>query len=73
MDDSATPTLSWAYAVAMSTRSYPWSGTLVGLAAAAVVLLVIKGVVMGDTHVPVAIEPDAERASGVEVATFAPG
>ena len=57
----------------MNTRSYPGSGFLVGLAAAAIVFLIFKGVVMGDTHVPVAIEPDAERAAGVEVVTFALG
>jgi len=37
------------------------------------VLLIVIGAVMGESHVPVAIEPDAERGIGVEVATFALG
>ncbi len=38
-----------------------------------IAFLVLIGVVMGDTHVPVAIEPDADRPDGAEVATFALG
>jgi hypothetical protein len=33
----------------------------------------ILGAVMGDTHEPVAIEPDAKLAAGTQVATFALG
>mgnify|MGYP001827700235 CR=1 FL=1 len=47
-----------------------WTMTAL-LAAAAVAVLI--GVVMADTHDPVAIEPDAPRANGTEVATFALG
>ncbi len=43
------------------------------LAIALLGCLVLIGVVMGDTHVPVAIEPDAKLPEGVEVATFALG
>ena len=57
----------------MSARTSTWGGALAGIAAAVGVLLVLMGVVMGDTHVPVAIEPDAKRPAGVEIATFALG
>ena len=49
------------------------AGLAGGLTAAAAVLLIVIGAVMGESHVPVAIEPDAERGIGVEVATFALG
>jgi hypothetical protein len=42
-------------------------------AAGLVTAVLCMGVVMGDTHVPVAIEPDAARPAGTEVATFALG
>jgi len=45
---------------------------LISVAALAAMLLLL-GVVMGDTHDPVAIEPDAKLAPGVQVATFALG
>jgi hypothetical protein len=41
------------------------------LAAAAVLALI--GVVMGKSHEPVPVAPDAPRAEGVAVATFALG
>jgi hypothetical protein len=42
-------------------------------ALALVAVLACIGVVMADTHVPVAIEPDAAAGKGVAVATFALG
>ena len=57
----------------MSQRSPNLGGSIAGLTAGVLVLLIVIGVVMGDTHVPVAIEPDADRGVGVEVATFALG
>ena len=50
------------------------AGTIaVGTTAALVLPFVFLGVVMGDTHDPVAIEPDAPRGDGAAVATFAVG
>jgi len=57
----------------MSQRSPHLGGAIAGLTAGVLVLLIVIGVVMGDTHVPIAIEPDADRGVGVEVATFALG
>lgn len=48
------------------------NATLIALLSMAA-LAVLIGVVMADTHEPVAIEPDASRADGVRVATFALG
>jgi hypothetical protein len=61
----------------MRTRTSPSRGVAAGraggLAAVAAVFLIVIGAVMGESHVPVAIEPDADRGAGVEVATFALG
>ena len=57
----------------MTARSSSPLGAAGGLTAAAAVLLILIGVVMGESHEPVAIEPDADRGAGVEVATFALG
>ena len=57
----------------MTARSFLPVGMAGGLTVAAVALLFLSGVVMGESHVPVAIEPDADRGVGVEVATFALG
>ena len=57
----------------MTARSSSPLGVAGGLTAAAAVLLILIGVVMGESHKPVAIEPDADRGAGVEVATFALG
>ena len=46
----------------------PWS-----LFVAAAGIAAFFGVVMADTHEPQAIEPDAPRPDGVQVATFALG
>jgi hypothetical protein len=43
------------------------------LAAIVAVGIALIGVAMAETHDPVAIEPDAPRADGAEVATFALG
>lgn len=48
-------------------------GLLPYLGLSSVLALVLIGAVMADTHVPVAIEPDAPRAGGAQVATFALG
>lgn len=46
---------------------------LLGLALPVSLVLIVLGVVMADSHVPVAIEPDAPLAKGTQVATFAVG
>ena len=43
------------------------------VASALIAVLAVLGVVMAETHDPVAIEPDAPREAGVGVATFALG
>ena len=48
------------------------SYALLGVAGAAATL-VLLGVAMGETHDPVAIEPDAKLPPGVQVATVALG
>ena len=54
----------------LPARRRPW--LLAGLGTA--LALVLTGVVMADTHVPVARAPDAgPRAAGAQVATFALG
>jgi hypothetical protein len=55
----------------MRNIAAPSRGTLLG--AALIVSFLLIGVVMADPHVPVAIEPNAARPAGVEVATFALG
>ena len=57
----------------MNTRRSSSAGWIAGTVLGTGLLLAVIGVVMGDTHVPVAIEPDADRGKGVEVATFALG
>ena len=57
----------------MNTRRSSSTGWIAGTVLGTGLLLAVIGVVMGDTHVPVAIEPDADRGKGVEVATFALG
>ena len=52
--------------LAPSRRSLP-------VLAAAVGALALLGVVMADSHDPVAVEPDAKLAAGRQVATFALG
>jgi hypothetical protein len=57
----------------MTSRVHPPLAWLTGLVSGAGLLLASLGVVMGETHVPTAIQPDAVRGAGVEVATFALG
>ena len=48
-------------------------GLLPALGVALTLALVVIGVVMADTHVPIPIAPDAKPADGAQVATFALG
>ena len=58
----------------MRTRLFSSSrDVLPALVLPAVLLLLVIGVVMADPHVPTALEPDAKRAGGASVATFALG
>ena len=57
----------------MRTPAPSSTGILVGAGLGAGVLLAFLGVVMAESHVPVAVPPDAPHAAGVEVATFALG
>lgn len=61
----------------MRTRPLLSRDVLPVLVFPAALLLLVIGVVMADTqapkHVPIAIEPDAERTGGAAVATFALG
>lgn len=57
----------------MRTRPTTSRDVLPVLVLPAVLLLLVIGVVMADTHVPVAIEPDAALPTGAAVATFALG
>lgn len=43
------------------------------IAVALIAAVALIGVVMAESHVPKAIEPDAPRAGGASVATFALG
>ena len=51
------------------TMSHP----LLVLSLALVAAVLFAGVALGKRHDPVAVEPDAKRPKGVEVATFALG
>jgi hypothetical protein len=57
----------------MRTSEPTTRNVLRGLALAAALSVVVMGVVMADSHKPVAIEPDAAMPKGTQVATFALG
>jgi hypothetical protein len=57
----------------MRTSDSTTKNVLRGLALAAALSVVVMGVVMADSHEPVAIEPDAALPKGTQMATFALG
>ena len=59
----------------MRTRTSipPGRGPWPLLGAATVLVLALLGAAMADAHDPIALEPDAPRADGAAVATFALG
>ncbi len=58
---------------AMRTSESTTRKVLRGIILAAALSLVVMGVVMADSHKPIAIEPDAALPKGTQVATFALG
>ena len=57
----------------MPPRTPPLRGLLPYLGLSLAAFVAVIGAVMADSHQPVAIEPDAPRAGGAQVATFALG